>query len=332
MLLALATAGAHAEDVEKKFRVSFSVGSYDTQDNVPSDAANVAVLVDPSGGVVAAFEDPRLDTASTGSLTIKPAMRYSFAAQYAFTKTFILEASAGYQKGDVGEVEVQAMFAGDIFDTQRESFNFRSLRTPGGEMTQVPLQLTGAVPIPTAGDLQSVRRSRHRLHLRRIRSERRARRALGEHGRNDRAVLGARSPFPGGFGSSRFPLRSALEGATVDAPDTFEWHAAAGAEWTFKKKWSAFFDARYMFASKVFRLGFNGEESLGVSVPSGEFDLGSPESFTRYGTYFIAPGLVDAGCLVPASATTTVPCPPADNLGCDPAGAFGAPTARASSR
>ena len=131
-----------AEDVEKKFRVSFAVGSYDTQDNVSSDAANVATIVTPTGGVNAQYEDPRLDTASTGSLTIKPTIRYTFAVQYAFTKSFILEASGGYQKGDVGQIEVQGQLKGDLFDSQREAFNFRSLRQPGGDMTQVPLQLT----------------------------------------------------------------------------------------------------------------------------------------------------------------------------------------------
>ncbi len=321
LLFGSAVALVRAEDVEKKFRVSFSVGSYDTQDKVPSDAANVATIVTPLGGVIAQFEDPRIDTATTASLTIKPALRYTFAAQYAFTKTFILEASGGYQKGDVGEIDVQAQLQGDRFDSQREPFNFRSLRQPGGEMTQVPLQLTAlyrwrpravfnpyfgiGIGYTFVGFTPSAQLDNLSINM-----------------DATTADFTVQTPFPGGFGSS-IPPAVDLQGASVEAPDTWEWHPAAGAEWTFKKKWSAFLDVRYVFASKVFKLGFNGEDSLGVSVPSGEFDLDSPEAATTYGTYFISPGLVDAGCLVPASAVGTVPCRPANNLGCDPQAPFG---------
>jgi hypothetical protein len=59
-----------------------------------------------------------------------------------------------------------------------------------------------------------------------------------------------------------------LQGATIDARDSFEWHLVGGAEVTFKKRWSAFVDLRWVDASRSFAVGFNGGAELGRSVPN----------------------------------------------------------------
>lgn len=316
MFFLLVGGAARAEDVEKRLRLSFAIGGSNTEDKVPSDAANFMTVVREDGSVAQGFEDPRQDTAQLGSLAIKPAIRYNFAAQFAFTKHFVLEGAVGYQKGDVGEIDVQGQFSGDLFDSQREAFNFRSFRQPGGVMTQVPVQLTAlfrfrpkATYNPYAGlgigyTFVGFTPSRELNEL-----------SLNLD--NAEGSFAAQGPFPAGFGSPFAPEQ--MTGATVEAPDTFEWHGVGGMEWTIKKKWAIFADLRYTFASKPFRLGFNNGESLGVSVPSGQKDFGSPEATRTYGTYFIASGLIDVGCLVPIESVGTEPCaPPGGPLACDP--------------
>ena len=317
MFLLLVPVGvARAEDVEKRLRLSFAVGGYDTQDDIPSDAGNVLTVVRSDGSIYAQYEDPRVDTAQLGTLGIKPALRWNFAAQYAFTKMFLLEGSVGYQKGDVGEIEVQGQFAGDIWDTQREPYNFHSYRQPGGEMTQVPIQLTAMMRFrPKATFNPYIGLGIGYTFVGFTPS-----RELDDLSRNLDVATGSfapQLPAPGGFGTPG-PVEQ-LVGAAVEAPDTFEWHGAGGLEWTVKKKWAIFVDLRYAFASAQFRIGFNGADSLGVSVPNGEKDFDSPEGSATYGTYTIPAGILDVGCLVPIEATTTQPCsPPGGPLACDP--------------
>ena len=265
-VLLLASWGfARAEDVEKRLRVSFAVGGVNTQDDVPSDAANVLTVVFPDGSIFDQFEDPRVDTASLGTLSIKPAIRYSFGAQYAFTKTFLLEGSVGYQKGDLGEIEVQGQFANDIWDTGREPYNFRSVRQHGGEITEVPVQLTAMLrfrPKATFNPFIGIGAGYTFVGFTPSRE-------LNELSLSmDNSIGQFTGASPGGFGTGQ-PFVD-LQGASVDAPDTFEWHASGGGEWTFRKSWSIFLDLRYTFASKRFRLGFNGSDSLGISMPNGE--------------------------------------------------------------
>jgi opacity protein-like surface antigen len=324
-LLLVPVGAARAEDVERRLRLSFAVGGYDTQDDIPSDAANILTIIRPDGEFFAQYEDPRSDNAQLGTLGIKPALRWSLGAQYAFTKLFLVEGSIGYQKGDVGEIEVQGQFAGDIWDTRREPYNFHSYRQPGGEMTQVPIQLTGMMrfrPKATFNPYAGLGIGYTFVGFTPSQE-------LDELSKNlDEATgsFSAQFPSPGGFGSAG-PAEP-LTGAVVEAPDTFEWHAAGGFEWTVKKKWAIFVDLRYIFASSQFRLGFNGGESLGVSVPNGEKDQDSPEANTVYGTYDVPAGLLDVGCLVPIAATTTQPCAaPGQPLACNPNAASDQPDA-----
>src|SRR5262245_14412888 len=112
-----------AEDVEKKFRVGLATGFYNTQDEVRSPAANQLVPIDENDEPVALFIDPRNDNAAIGDLTIEPGMRTTLSASYAFTPIFVLEGSVGYQKSDVGDVEVQAFFDERQMD-EDEEFHF----------------------------------------------------------------------------------------------------------------------------------------------------------------------------------------------------------------
>ena len=87
------------------FSISLQLGSYITQDDNPSDAANVLTILNLDDTLEAVIDDPRNDDAALGTLEIKPAPRIQIGGQYAFTKTLMLEAmvQAGAWLVRVGE-------------------------------------------------------------------------------------------------------------------------------------------------------------------------------------------------------------------------------------
>ena len=91
-----------------------------------------------------------------------------------------------------------------------------------------------------------------------------------------------------------------LSGARVDARDTFTWHLAGRNGVLVQEKWAAFADVRYVFASRAFRIGFNGGESLGLSVPQRTEDQNSSFATQLYGPLYLPNGgLIDGGRIAP---------------------------------
>jgi hypothetical protein len=115
---------------------------------------------------------------------------------------------------------------------------------------------------------------------------------------NSRGGFRRLNPFPDTF-SNPLPPED-LEGAHVDARDTFTWHLTGGAELGFRKNWSAFLDLRYTFASRSMSISFNGSDSLGSSVPDRQvYDTEPLADLARegeFGAYSITDGgLIDGG-------------------------------------
>ncbi len=311
-------AAAHAEDVEKKFRIGVSAGFYNTQDEVRSPSANQLVLTDPNDEPVAVLIDPRNDNAAIGDLTIEPAPRVTLSGSYAFNRFFVLEASAGYQKSDVGDIEVQANFNGRVLD-ENEEFHFDVFPVAGGTMTQIPLQLTALARFRPKANLNPYLGAG--LGYTVIGFD--ASTALDQLSiRMDRAV-GALAPLSNSINGAVAPSLPSqdqlkdLSGAHVDARDTFEWHLAGGMEYSFHRQWAAFLDARYVFASRSFSIGFNGAQSLGLTVPQRTEHADTVFATQQFGPYYLPEqALVDAGrigplpnappntdCSVPANAS-----------------------------
>lgn len=288
---------AAAEDVEKKFRVGLAVGGFNNIDEIESDAGNVLTLVDDQQNFEDVFVDPRDDSSVFGKLDIQAGSIATVYGQYAVNKIFIVEASVGYQKTDVGDVEVQAQFDRvDISDLER--FNFQTYRIPVGEMERVPIQLTALArfrpratfnPYLGAGigytvvgfepddefDQLSVNLDNSRGGQMRLTS----------------ALFGS----PALVSPPREQITD-LTGAEVDARDTFEWHVAGGAELTFKRKWVAFLDLRWTFGSRAMEIRFNGDDYLGVPVPQVTDYVNSVVGQTTYGAVRITEGgLIDGG-------------------------------------
>jgi opacity protein-like surface antigen len=300
VLLAL-PAAVRAEDVEKKFRISVAAGFYNTQDEVRSPSANTLVLTNPNDEPVAVFIDPRNDNAAIGELTIEPAPRVTLSGSYAFNRFFVLEAAAGYQKSDVGDIEVQANFNGRILD-ENEEYHFDVFPVTAGAMTQIPLQLTALARFRPKANLNPYLGGGIGYTVVGFDSDP----ELDQLSlRMDRAV-GALAPLSNSINGAVAPsIPSAdqlkdLTGAHVDARDTFEWHLAGGMEYSFQRKWAAFLDARYIFASRSFSIGFNGAQSLGLTVPQRTEHVDTIFATQLFGPYYLPNGaLVDAGRIGP---------------------------------
>ena len=281
---------AHAEDIEGRWRIGFGVGGFDARDEIESNSANTLVLTDADDVPELFWEDPRNDAAVFNALSIQPAPVFNVSAQYGVNKIFVVEVSAGYMETDVGDIEVQAQFFRDLFPAI-ERFNFKVFEINAGKMEMVPLRATmyarfrpkanfgfgytfvGFEPSSEFNDLS----------------------------RNmDLSVGGFATlqTFPGGFNT---PATVAdLEGARVDASDAWEWHVTGGLEYTVKRKWAVYFDLTWSQSSRSMFIGFNGETSLGVSVPQDRQFLATYTGPTSFGAYqIVAGGLVDGGRLVP---------------------------------
>jgi len=299
VVVACACSAAGAVDVEKKFRIGLSVGGYNNTDEITSDAANELTLVDEDQVFQSIFIDPRDDSAVFGNLDIKSSGIATISAQYAITQVFLVEASVGYTKSDVGDVELQAQFnLADVPDL--EDFNFTTFRIPAGQIERVPLQFTALArfrpratfnPYVGAGIGYAFIGFEPTEELDQLSINMDA--SLGGQTRLTEATYGSPRLAPAGSDTI-----GALVGATIDARDTFEWHFAGGAELAFKRKWSAYIDLRWTFASRSLMIGFNGGDYLGVPVPQLTDYEDSVAATTIYGAMQISTGgLLDGGSI-----------------------------------
>ena len=287
---------ARAEDVEKKFRIGLGVGFLNAQNSVSSDSANTLTLVDAGLEPVDFYRDPRNDSGAFGNLDINSGALGTVFGQYAVNKIFLIELSVGYQKTDLGDIEVQAQFQGiEIPDLER--FRFEIFRLDAGEVEQVPLQLSfltrfrprasfnpyigggfgytfiGFEPSDEFNDL-SVNMDA----------------SQGSHWTVNSAFFGNEALIP-----SADPLHD-LDGARVDIRDTWEWHAIGGVEISFKRKWVAFVDLRYSVSSRKAQISFDGTDDLGVGVPNlTDFCSNPPGSFPPGGDFFTVCPRSEAG-------------------------------------
>jgi outer membrane protein W len=261
------TIEASAEDVAKKFRIGLGVGFMNAQDEVPSDAANTLNLLDSLQSPVDFYRDPRNDSGAFGALEIKSGGLATLYGQYAFTKTFLVELAAGYQKSDVGDVQVQAQFLGlDIPDVVR--FQFQVYNVPVGQVEQIPLQLTymgrfrpksSLNPYLGAGFGYTFLGFTPSDEFNQLSVAMDA--SQGQHYTVSSAYYGDETLV-----STPDPVHD-LAGASVEFSGTWESHLVGGVEISFKRKWVVFVDARYSFSTRSAKVGFDGTESLGTSVP-----------------------------------------------------------------
>ena len=144
----LAAAGsATAEEAYGKFRVSFTISDQATSDGLRTNSANTSRFNDPVLGGVRAIDDPRPDAGSKNEASIKDDFRYDLQVSYGFLRwkwaELTADASIGYFKGDVGDLEVSGQF--DVVDPVRimcgEVTRFHLIYVPIGQVTEIPVNL-----------------------------------------------------------------------------------------------------------------------------------------------------------------------------------------------
>ncbi|MDX1388818.1 MAG: outer membrane beta-barrel protein [Acidobacteriota bacterium] len=295
-ILSMVCTLAHAEDIENRWRIGFAVGGFDTRDEVESNSANQLILTDVDDVPVIAWEDPRNDAAVFNALSIQPSPMINVSAQYAVSKIFVVEISAGYVETDVGDIEVQAQFFRDIFP-DIERFNFRVFEINAGTVEMIPLRTTFYARFrPKANFNPYIGVGFGYTFIGFEPSD-----DFNDLSRNmDLSVGGFATlqTFPGTFNAPT--SIGDLEGARVDARDAWEWHITGGLEYTVKRKWAVYFEITWSQLSRAMSIGFNGRTSLGVSVPQQREFLDTYTGSTTFGAVqVVAGGLIDGGRLVP---------------------------------
>ena len=294
ILAGLCGISAHAEEIEKKFRIGIGLEGYNTLDQEHSASANVRGVFDTDGEPLTAIFDPRNDSGAISDFGIEPQMGIVFNATYAFSRMWYLEGSVGYRRGDVGNVEVQTEFFRKPIPPE-QPFGFTITNIQAGTLTEIPIQLTAGVRFrpraavnpylgagfgylftsyETSSDINTLSR------------------------RLDDSIGGFRRLSGGIFDPAT--SYEDLSGITVDAPNAPEWHLNGGVEFSFAKKWVVFVDARYTVYSGQLKMTINGSNELGISVPSDTVNVDDPGAFGPFGTVEIPTGgLLDGGSLEP---------------------------------
>lgn len=298
LLLASVTT-IHAEEIEKKFRLGFSVGAFDTADDLHSTSANRRTLFLPNGEFDDQIYDPRNDSAASSNFGVRSELGAVLSASYAFNRLWYVEASAGYRTGEVGNVEVQAQFNGTKIPIN-QSFAFSIFNLSGGTVKQIPLQLTAGIrfrpkaslnPYVCAGvgyTFNSFEPSDELNQLSRDLDS-----SIGGFARVQGTLFGGEQFATGGTLAN-------LSGISMDVPDAPEWHFGGGMEYSFKSRWVVFLDARYMVYSGSLAMTINGSNELGVSVPSDRRYTTDPDAYGPFGAFQITSGgLIDGGSWVP---------------------------------
>jgi opacity protein-like surface antigen len=300
LIVAVAFAPATAEEVENKWRISASIGAFMGLDAVESDAQNLLVLTSRRDQTLTdVFRDPRNDSAVFGELNINSGPIATVRGQYAVSRVFLVEASLGYQKSTIGDIEVQGQFVGTQ-PAPNEQFAFEFFRYEAGELERVPLQLTAMGRF----------RPRARLNpyfgggigysfIGFAPSD-----DLNDISLNMDASFGGFSRLSSGlFGSETLGNPASvgdLAGATVDVDDTFEWHLVGGLEYSLNSKWSLVLDVRWTHSSRTIGFEFNGTTDLGKAVPNQTAFDDSPLASEAYGAITVTRGgVIDGGSLQP---------------------------------
>jgi opacity protein-like surface antigen len=296
-----ATIESRAEEVDKKFRLAFSLGSSNTGGKVHSASANRRTLFLPDGQIDDFIYDPRNDSGGAESYGIESQLGGVLSASYAVSRFWYVEASVGYREGTVGNVLVQAQFNG-VQIPINQAFNFGIFNLDGGTISQVPVQFTAGFrfrpkssfnPYLCAGIgytfmSYSPSDELNQLSLNLDRS-------TGGFARLSGTQFGGEH-----LESAPLTTITNLSGIKVDVPDAPEWHFGGGFEWTVKSRWAIFVDARYYTYSSKFGMTVNGSNELGVSVPNDRVYVTEPGAHGPFGAVQITSGgLIDGGSFVP---------------------------------
>jgi outer membrane protein W len=282
------TTSSHAEEVEKKWRLGFSLGGYNSSNSVPSGAGNIRTLYLPNGEIDAFIQDPRNDSGSTATFGIESQWGGTLSASYGFSRLWYIEASVGYRQGTVGNVMAQVQFVGAP-PIANQDFNFDIFNYDGGTMEQVPLELTLGIRFrPKAAFNPYLCVGAGYTFNSYSPSD-----DLNQLSLNLDQSAGGFARLSGTAGSETLnpaTTLSNLTGFKIDVPDAPEWHFGGGFEYTVHSKWALYLDARYYTYSGDFGMTVNGSSELGVTVPNDQIYITDPQVLQQFGAVQITSG------------------------------------------
>ena len=238
------------------------------------------------------FCDPRPDDLVAREGTIEEALGFGVTAVFDVTRRFQLAFDANYYKSEVGPIDVYSIETYPVFFADQViALLDRDVKEPipAGELTQMPLSLTGLVRLRPDKSIRpyfgagagiiltefeqddAVDELQARLESLRVRG------FANEHGRNV-TPINNRSDFEFNNGLLRY-----TDKIVVETDDAYEWHLTAGLEYMFNDRLSMTFDARYLFADNEVAITIMGEKQLDIFTwpdeiyhPNGRLAVFSP--------------------------------------------------------
>jgi opacity protein-like surface antigen len=241
-------------------------------------------------GGLESIDDPRPDSAAKNEAGIKDGLRYNVQGSYGILKwkwgELTLDTSAGYFKGDVGDLEVSAEFTGSptlpgvdpphiqCGDTSK----YHVFYVPVGKMTQIPVQFGGTVRFrprasggPFRGMSPYIGGGIGYIFAKIDASE-----EFLAFSNNVRHSTGyALRPTGNGSRVAAEPEHR-LQAAKAEAPDSFEYHARAGIEVPVRKGLFVVLDTSWIWAREAIRITTDGKEEFGTKTPNGRTDIAYP--------------------------------------------------------
>ncbi len=276
MALLLPLSQVQAEDTKGKWQFGFGLSYYSTTDYIRSNAdiALSSGIIGENGLPSVGYVDDRPDGNVLNEPTIKDDFKLDFSASYGLTRWLAVELSASYLKAPVGNMEfffvdvVQGLEgAGSPSSTvqscgprlDKTCYNYASQTRdqtkfntflPVGEMTEVPIHLSGLVRFrpespfdPYIGlgigyimtDLKTGEEFNQRAEQ--VAGLQVVTASEGEF--TDARRADKIAPFPG---FTPGPLSAKVSNA-------FEWHAVGGVDYFVNEHFSFYVDARYVWTS-----------------------------------------------------------------------------------
>jgi opacity protein-like surface antigen len=171
--LLLVSSGVGAEDTRKKWQIGGGISYWSTIDDIRSNSTTAYAPADPTAPAgeppSILFSDPRPDSNELNQPTIQDGWKLDFNASFGVTRWFALEIGASYFKGPVGNIEFYAedrhlpINLTSVALDPKGVYNcavvsclamsgpsdpnvvIRNGFVPVGELTEIPLQLSGIV-------------------------------------------------------------------------------------------------------------------------------------------------------------------------------------------
>jgi hypothetical protein len=275
--LVVAPTVGRAEEAYKKFRFSLTVNNYSSSDGLRTNADNTSFYRNEFGGL-SPVDDPRPDSASKNEAQVDDGLRYDLQASYGIARfkraratnpwaEITVDASLGYFEGDLGDLEVAGQYS--TVDPPRtqigERTRYHLTFIPMGEITQMPVEVGATLRFRPAKPLSPFISA----GVGYIFAEVDPSDDFLEFSRNTAKSRGSYT-FATGEGSSDSKPDHQLEAAQIVAPDTFEYHLAAGMEWTVAKGLSLTLRGAWMWAPESIDITIDGKHNFGEPTPNGE--------------------------------------------------------------